>query len=323
MSNWWNGYPEQRYWMEQISRQDFSDELFAPRGSSWGRENVKYVRPGDIVLHWRKGVGFVGTSVAASAPIVDTRVWEAIPQESWVVPLAEYEPLDQHVTLKDLQLIDDQIMRVQPILRSAYTGFSAFPFAKTPRYSFRPLQAYLVKFPIELFEVLAMVGLDVPVAFSPLTGQASPRPRSGRGPAYLSDTQLRQGIERHSVRVARRWYEDRGATGILELGKPYDLEVTLEQQVRHVEVKGSSLPQISTVLLTKNEVAHAHSYAATDLVVVDAIAFEKRGEDYRFEGGELRRWADWTPDEAYVTSLQYQYQLQPLDWNPVVRGFST
>lgn len=312
MANWWADAPEQRYWMEQVSRTDFSDELFAPRGGNWARENVKHVRPGDVVLHWRKGVGFVGSSVAASAPLVDVRVWDGLPQESWVVPLGEFEPLERPITLRELQLIDDQIMRVKPILQRAYPGYGAFPFAKSQAYSFRPLQAYLVKFPIELFEVTGSVGLELPVAFSPRTGQAMPRPQGGSGPAYLSDTKLRQGIEQHSVGLARRWYERRGATGVLELGKPYDLELTLQQQVRHVEVKGSSLPDISSVLLTKNEVAHARSYAATDLVVVDSIEFERRGEEFIFGGGELRRWENWAPDDADITGLQYQYQLPVL-----------
>lgn len=295
--------------MEQVSRKDFSDELFAPRGSNWARENVKFVRPGDIVLHWRKGVGFVGSSVAASAPTVETRVWEDVPQESWVVALAEFEPLERPVTLRDLQAIDDQIMKIRPILEAAYPGYSAFPFAKKPNYSFRPLQAYLVKFPIELFDLTEIVGLELPVPFSTATGQALPRPQGGRGPAYLSDTKLRQGIERYSVAMARRWYEDRGASGLVELGKPYDLELTLDREVRHVEVKGSSLPNISSVLLTRNEVAHAQSYAATDLVVVDSIRFEANGDDYWFEGGQLRRWADWVPREIDITGLQFQYRL--------------
>lgn len=312
MVEWWQRFPEQRYWMEQVSRRDFSDELFAPRGSNWARENVKHVLPGDVVLHWRKGVGFVGSSVAGSAPLVDVRVWEGRPQESWIVPLTDFEPLERPITLREIQAIDERIMRIKPILEAAYPGFSAFPFAMSPKYSFRPLQAYLVKFPIELFELTEILGLQLPVAFSPLTGQAMPRPQGGRRPAYLADTKLRRGIELHSVAMARRWYETRGATGILELGKPYDLELTLDQRIRHVEVKGSTLPQLSSVMLTRNEVAHARGYSATDLVVIDSIQFEPDGEEYRFQGGQIRRWQDWAPREADIVGLQYQYQLPPV-----------
>lgn len=196
-------------------------------------------------------------------------------------------------------------------IRRSSTSRSTSP----PKRELRAHQGYLTKFPLELFEILALAGLDAPVLFDPRTGQSGGKSLlAPAGPRYLTDTKLRMGVERHSVAVTRRWYESRGATHVIELGRPDDLELTLDRHVRHVEVKGSTIPQVATVLLTRNEVAHARAFERADLVVVDGIEFESDDSgEYRFAGGELRRWADWVPGAQHLSALQYEYRLQSAD----------
>ena len=312
MANWWDGHPEQRYWMEMLTRVG-DDELFAPRSGQWAHELVKYVQPGDVVLHWRSGVGFVGTSVAVSHAGVESRVWAGVRQECWVVPLGEFEEFDDPVSLAEVRAVSSQIVATKAVLTNAYPGFKYFPFDSSDKRELRAHQGYLTKFPIELFEALAPIGLDAPVTFNSETGQSMARSaQRTHGPRFLTDTKLRMGIERHSVGLTRAWYEERGATSIRELGKPYDLDLVLDRRLRRVEVKGSSMPDISSILLTKNEVRNARAFAETDLVVVDSIAFERDGDGFRFEGGTLRRWENWTPEDMHITGLQYQYELQPI-----------
>lgn len=313
MGMWWDGHPEQRYWMEHVSREGHGVELFAPRSGQWAHELVRHVQPGDVILHWQGGRGFVGTSVAAAPVGVEPRMWAGSRQDCWVVDLAEYEELDDTVSLAEVRAVEPQLKRAREVLSEAYSDFKYFPFDFSNKRELRAHQGYLTKFPLELFEILALAGLDAPVLFDPRTGQSDRRSLlAPAGPRYLTDTKLRLGVERHSVAVARRWYESRGATHVMELGKPYDLEVTLDRHVRHVEVKGSTIPRVQTVLLTRNEVAHARAFARADLVVVDGIRFETDDAgEYRLSGGELRRWADWVPSEHHLSGLQYEYSLQP------------
>ncbi len=313
MHAWWKNYPAQRYWMEKLSRPLQGEELFAPKSKNWSHQLLQFVMPGDVVLHWRSGEGFIGTSVVLEGASVGTRVWAGRAQECWVVPLAEFEAFERIISLTDVREVEAQLMRAQTVLESAYDNYKYFPFNFSPYRPLRAHQAYFTKFPVELFEILALVGLELPVVFDIDTGQALPRvPTTAArgGPRFLSDTQLRLAIERYSVAAARQWYERRGARDVTELGKPYDLELTLASKIRRVEVKGSSLPRVGTVLLTTNEVQNARVYPYTDLVVVDAIQFVRDDDQqYVCYGGELRRWQDWYPEDRHLRNLQLEYEL--------------
>ena len=104
-------------------------------------------------------------------------------------------------------------------------------------------------------------------------------------------------------------YRDQGATKIVELGKPYDLRVTLAGVERHVEVKGSS-QLLATVELTRNEVSHAKTYTPMDLVVVDDIRWSRNAAgEVATTGGALRIWSNWTPVQEDLSPTKYAYNL--------------
>jgi Protein NO VEIN, C-terminal len=85
------------------------------------------------------------------------------------------------------------------------------------------------------------------------------------------DPKLRDAVERQAVKVAKAYYVDElHGTDYEEVGKPYDIRVTVNGIPRRCEVKGSSM-QIDTVELTCNEVEHGNAFTPVDLIVVDSI----------------------------------------------------
>jgi hypothetical protein len=134
--------------------------------------------------------------------------------------------------------------------------------------------------------------------------------RAGRGQGYLADTEKRTALEHHAVRMAIEHYRAIGATEIEELGKPYDLRVTLDGIERHVEVKGSLGEELDSVQLTQGEVDHARTYQPTDLFVVDGIS-ASRGTDgvVATSGGVVRMWLDWMPCDKALRPTHLRYTL--------------
>jgi hypothetical protein len=70
MSNWWDGSSRERYWCEVTDRTDIGSDLKAPQKNEagqdyWSYSLMKYVVPGDVVLHYStRQKAFVGASVA-------------------------------------------------------------------------------------------------------------------------------------------------------------------------------------------------------------------------------------------------------------------
>ena len=102
-----------------------------------------------------------------------------------------------------------------------------------------------------------------------------------------------------------------GGTDYEEVGKPYDIRVTVQGVARRCEVKGSSL-EIDTVDLTSNEVEHGAAFTPIDLIVVDKIIPVRdpdTGEVTDATGGRRRVWIDWTPAQSDLKATQYAYAL--------------
>src|SRR4051812_41575802 len=118
INDWWTGDARQRYWLEITDRDDLGLDLHAPQLDGGGRANwsydlVRYVEPGDVVLHWHKNrlgrPAMVGFSEAVGAVDASTIVWQAhgtygrsrgpsrraVP--SWLRPLRSYTALEQPV----------------------------------------------------------------------------------------------------------------------------------------------------------------------------------------------------------------------------------
>ncbi len=331
LNTWWDGDERQRYWMEVATTGSMGDRLIAPKvpDSTWSYELVSEVRQGDRVLHWQSGGGargLVGWSVATGDPEVTPEyTWQPRgtsgrallgprTTEGWVVPLGGLNRFNSPLTADELQTIQGDVLGVKAALERDHSGRIYFPFYLYGGRELRAQQGYLVKFPVELFDVLPNIDaarIDEPASSDePLSEDSEPPKRSvprGRT-TRVQDPQLRSAIENHAVDRAIEYYTELGGTEVVKLGKPYDLSVVVDGDVRHVEVKGSSL-LIETVELTVNEVTHARAYQPTDLLVVDGIEWTRVAGEVITTGGRLRVWRDWIPDDHDLAPRKFAYSL--------------
>lgn len=295
--------------MEVATTGSMGEILIAPKftGAHWSYELVGRVRAGDRILHWQStgGVrGLVGWSVATSGPEVAAEyTWQprgtagrALPgprtTEGWTVTLGGLNPFPQPFTAEELQGLIEPVLQLGAALEAEHRKPTYFPFYLYGGRELRAQQGYLLKFPVELFDVLPRIGTaraeeggatdeELP------EDNERPRQRVGRGQVTrVQDPQLRSAIENHAVDIVIQHYERLGGTDFVKLGKPFDVSLVLNGVKRHVEVKGSSL-LIETVELTVNEVTHASSYQPTDLAVVDGIEWSRSDSKITTTGGRL------------------------------------
>jgi len=318
---WWENDPAEIYWMEITDREDIGGELWAPKVNALGREEwsyklVSYVQPGDRIFHWRKAErAIVGWSQASGPLSSDERSWQARGtagrlrgpggvRPTWVMPLEGFRQLTSPITRDALNGSKYQdVLRVLQDVEEAVGAPAYAPFQRYGGRELRAQQGYLTKVPS------ALVALLVPEEhLSDAVPAAARTPRKGRGQAYVADALRRSAIERHAVSLTRAHFIALGATEITELGKPYDLRLVLDGTERHVEVKGSTIPGVESVLVTQGEVSHARGWPSTDLVIVDGIRISQDADGgVATSGGRLRIWNDWTPSERdlHPTHLRY------------------
>lgn len=331
LNTWWNEDPGQRYWME-IATEAVGERLIAPKGENvWSYDLVGVVQPGDRVLHWKDRALVGWSDVTGPVSVEPEYKWQprgtagralSGPRTTpgWTVPLGGLHPIAP-VTAATLQALKDALVGLRGDIEAEHGVPAYFPFYLYGGNQIRAQQGYLVKFPVELFNVIpgldaARLGLghllndgdeDELQEDSQPAGKSAPSGRVTR----LQDPKLRAAVERRSLEVAREHYKALGASDddIKELGKPFDLVVQLHGAERHAEVKGSSL-LIDTVELTVNEVTHGQSCPNSDLLVVDGIewARDDAGEVTAW-GGTLRVWTDWSPADLALAVRNYAYTL--------------
>lgn len=343
MNTWWDDDPTQRYWMQITSRYDLDGPLLSPKlpRLTWGYDLVSQVQPGDRVLHWRaRGTarGLVGWSeVEEHATVIPEYTWtphhggEERTTLGWSAVLGQFHAFAPPVMAVQLLPILEQIVAVDQALGARHKGRIYFPITRygkerpADQQGVRAAEAYFAKFPVELFDVIPGIGsaridapldpveTDLPEDFQP-PGKKAPAGRTTRA----QDPKLRSAVERRSLDVAKAYYVDElGGTEYKEVGKPYDIRVTVRGVARRCEVKGSSM-EIDTVELTFNEVEHGMAFTPIDLIVVDKILPTKdsvTGEVVGATGGRRRVWVDWTPVQSDLKTTKYAYML-PADATP-------
>ena len=340
LNTWWNDDPTQRYWMQITDRDDLEDPLLSPKlpRLTWGYDLVSQVQPGDRVLHWRADArmrGLVGWSeVEEHATVIPEFRWrphqgggEERTTPGWSAVLGPFHAFASPVTADKLLPILEQIVAVDRALSARHKGPIYFPITRYgagrpgDRQEVRAVQAYFAKFPVELFDVIPGISsarIDVPLDLAetglPEDFQAGKKAPAGRT-TRAQDPKLRTAVERRSLDVARAYYVDElGGSDYEEVGKPYDIRVTVQGLVRRCEVKGSSM-EIDTVDLTPNEVEHGMSFTPIDLIVVDRIKPIRdpdTGEVTHAIGGRRRVWPDWTPLQSDLKVTMYAYYLPAL-----------
>lgn len=344
--------------MEVATTGYMGELIIAPNfpGSSWSYELVSQVQPGDRILHWQadgpSGRGLVGWSVAKSHPQVSPGYrWKPRGMsgrkkgtdrvtDAWMVELGGFNAFARPLTTDLLQLQIEAVMAEREVLESEYGKPVYFPFYLYGQTQLRAQQGYLMKFPVELFDVFPHLSAarlpegshgdrttDASDDEKPQVGgtvgtlagdeddlieENSPNNKAPRGrTTRVQDPILRSAIENWAVDAAIAHYRDLGATAVVKLGKPYDIKLVLDGTERHIEVKGSSL-LIDTVELTINEVTHAEGHDATDLVVVDDIDWWREDDGtVECEGGRLRIWSEWVPAAEDLAPRKFAYTLPP------------
>ncbi|MQY02149.1 protein NO VEIN domain-containing protein [Actinomadura macrotermitis] len=332
INRWWDDDPAERFWMEITDRPDLGGNLIALQrngtgGEFWSYSLVTQVRPGDIVLHWHKSLnvepGIVGHSTAVDGPYDDRLLWDArgtygqqrpantAPLPAWRYELSSFTPLATPIGQQTLRPLEDQLRQVKEELEKHVDGPLYYPFVFSGSRPLRTAQAYLVKVPaaiLDLIPALAHIARPAPAERSARRSASTPeRPRSRTGAGYIADPILRKAVEEHAVRCAYDYYPDYEITDV-GATRSYDLLAVKGDEELHIEVKGST-GIADTVELTANEVEHAKE-ARTDLVVVDQINWTRRPDGtVQTSGGRCRRWTSWRPDEHDLAPTRYRYSL--------------
>jgi len=334
---WWLPEPRQRFWMEATRRDDLGNALRAPVGGIedqpvWNYELVTFAEPGDIVFHWHTALvgrpAIVGWSTIIGPQYEGDFEWSPAggankdvvlpPRPHYVMPLGGLHWLPRPITIDDLTTIRGGVIACRLELEARIKGPSYFPFNKYGVDGIRAMQGYFTKFPAELVDIL-QEHFELDVADPPLLSQeedgASPHVAAAKnrgGQGRLADTARLIVTEHYAEDRAIAFYESLGATQIEKQGAPYDIRMKLDGRDLRVEVKGSS-GALSKVLVTKNEVSHAHKFEHVELFVVDQIMLTWTDKEMVASGGRVRRWPIWKPTPESLKALTYEHTLGD-DW---------
>jgi len=141
--------------------------------------------------------------------------------------------------------------------------------------------------------------------------------RSTGGQGRSRDAERNTAVEHHAMAMARAHFESDagGAWTVSDVASQkvgYDLLGTRGDERLYIEVKGTSTAG-AAVIVTKNEVNHAHHDPARSvLVVVYLIEVERSDGEWTCRGGATRILHEWDPQgRGQLLPLTYQYTLPP------------
>lgn len=177
MAEWWDNFPEERYWIEITGRDDIGADLHAPSSnenaaSFWSYDLIHRINPGDFIFHYdRNRRAIVGYSEAIGRPWADKVVWAAhgmsarrqgiTPhlREGFRLGLGGYTPLTVPVTKEMLVARRAPLFAIRERVERSGRP-SRFPFIPYGKADVRALQGYLTKLPIGILEVLPELRID-------------------------------------------------------------------------------------------------------------------------------------------------------------------
>lgn len=134
--------------MEITNRDDLGGELRAPQEADdgkpeWGYELVRYVKPGDVVLHWCAKPGYralVGHSTVVGPAYGAVWKWHSrgtsgrartgpeVEEPAWMAPLADLTHFPGPLTREALQTYRTEVLDLQARLSESYGGGLYLPF---------------------------------------------------------------------------------------------------------------------------------------------------------------------------------------------------
>ena len=131
----------------------------------------------------------------------------------------------------------------------------------------------------------------------------------GRGQGFQLDQQVKVAVEALAMNMATEFYSKAWVVEDVHSTESYDLICRRGDEVKHVEVKGTTTDG-AEVILTPNEVKHAREHPYTALFVVSNITVE-RAEDGTViaTGGKHHLYDPWRLDDGTLTPLGFRYQV--------------
>ncbi|MGF9660521.1 DUF3883 domain-containing protein [Arthrobacter crystallopoietes] len=304
--------------MELVNVDSWGSELVAPDEA---RHALMYdVAIGDVVFHWvgknnprRRPSGMYGASVVAGTLQYGAGEWLGRPANT--IELTGYTAFDPPLLLTALRSHQGQIFDLVAKLQERERQTLHFPFQKHPTAGLKPNQRYLSKLPAELLDIVPELrpdsdwgGFEDPVIAPPIDPTIPEFRRRYSG--ICMDPELRRAIEMAAVEQASAHYVAQGyEVSDVGLTHSYDLLVTRNDEIRHVEVKGSQ-SAIFKIQLTRNEVVHADVFENTDLVLVSEIQWERLADgSIKTGAGIMDVIPRWTPSVENLKPLTYEYFL--------------
>lgn len=137
------------------------------------------------------------------------------------------------------------------------------------------------------------------------------RPRTrARGQGFMIDPAARRAVENHAMRRAKEHFEQRGfLVEDVHLRQPYDFLCRRDDDVLHVEVKGTSTGG-EEVFLTAGEVRFARNNKMA-LYIVHGIMLHRDEEGCTASGGTSLVIDPWVLDEERLQPVAYSYVVMP------------
>ena len=133
--------------------------------------------------------------------------------------------------------------------------------------------------------------------------------RRGRGQGFQLDQDVKVAVEALAMNTATEFYSRDWDVEDVHGTESYDLICRRGDEVKHVEVKGTTTDG-AEVILTPNEVTHARENPYTALFVLSDITVE-RAEDgtVTATGGKRHYFDPWRLDDGTLTPLGFRYQV--------------
>jgi hypothetical protein len=139
---------------------------------------------------------------------------------------------------------------------------------------------------------------------------ARPPLKPSRGSGREDDPVVRRVIEEHSMRIAQKHYEALGYTVENTAStQPFDLRCRLGAKEVRGEVKGTRSDG-RAIELTTAEVRNARGSGwRTDLFIVANIGVESLDMVPIAQGGQIRKFEAWTPNDEDLIPTHFRYTL--------------
>ena len=329
--------------MEITRRNYIGADLKAPSAARGGVATASYVlvplvHPGDIVVHYdSRQEAIVGVSMASSAAEPAPIYWvsrgiyarRAGEQPRWLpglrVALDQYRRLEPPVTLAEIRRHKNVLLALRQRIEASANGQPIyFPWIQY-RDTLRTFQSYLVKMPREAISLFPSLRAMVDQTMTPslrlvlaspteqaeeaVKDAAGKVARQGRGQGFQLEQEVKVAVEALAMNMATEFYSKAWDVEDVHGTKSYDLICRRGDEVKHVEVKGTTTDG-AEVILTPNEVRHAREHPCTALFVVSNITVG-RAEDGTViaTGGKHHLYDPWRLDDGTLTPLGFRYQV--------------